>query len=116
MALDSASGLTGSLSSMTTQGTTRRGTRATDSKALASLTLAIIAACIASLWIIATVIAIAAISLALASRRSLRANPALLGTTPSVLGFLIASGVLLFATLGPVVLNMFLLALGSLAT
>lgn len=100
---------------MTTHATTRKGTRATDGKALASLMLAIIAACIASLWIVATVVAVAAISLALASRRSLRANPALLGTTPSVLGFLIASGVLLFATLGPVVLSMFLLALGSLA-
>lgn len=82
--------------------------RPVDGKAIASFSLAIVSVLATQFWIVATVAAIAAVSLALASRRSIRANPALLGTTLSLAGFLIAVGVLFFATVGPSLLSLFL--------
>lgn len=82
--------------------------RPVDGKAIASFSLAIVSVLATQFWIIATVVAVAAVSLALASRRSIRADPGLRGTMLSLAGFLIAVGVLLFATVGPSLLSMFL--------
>jgi hypothetical protein len=82
--------------------------RPIDRKAIASFSLAIFSVFATQFWIIATVSAIAAVSLALASRRSIRMDPALRGTTMSLAGFLIAAGVLVFATVGPSLLTLLL--------
>lgn len=84
-----------------------------DGKATASFLLAIVSVLVAQLWILATVVAIAAISLGLASRRSLRADPTLRGTVLSLGGFLIAVGVLVLATVGPSLLSLFLFAIAQ---
>lgn len=81
--------------------------RPVDGKAIASFFLAIVSVLVTQFWIIAAAAAVAAVSLALASRRSIRADPGLHGTTLSLAGFLIAVGVLLFATVGPLLLSMF---------
>lgn len=86
----------------------RMHARPVDGKAIASFSLAIVSVLATQFWIIATAAAIAAMSLALASRRSIRADPGLRGTALSVAGFLIAVGVLLFATVGPSLLSLFL--------
>jgi len=86
-----------------------------DGKAIASFLLAVVSVLVAQFWILATVVAIAAISLALASRRSLRADPALRGTMLSLGGFLIAVGVLVLATVGPSLLSLLLLAIAPSA-
>lgn len=90
----------------------RAGKRPIDGKAIASVSLAIASALIVQVWVIASVIAIAAISLALASRRSLQADPALRGTTLNLSGFLIAVGVLV-VTVGPYLLSLFLYTVAS---
>ncbi|MFJ4045232.1 hypothetical protein ACIPV2_05745 [Microbacterium sp. NPDC089987] len=82
--------------------------RPVDGKAIASFSLAIVSVLASQFWIVATVVAVAAVSLALASRRSIRADPSLRGTALSLVGFLIAVGVLLFATVGPSLLSLFL--------
>lgn len=86
----------------------RARSRPVDGKAIASFSLAIVSVLAAQFWVIATLTAIAALSLALASRRSVRADPALRGTTLGLAGFLIAVCVLLFATVGPSLLTLFL--------
>lgn len=82
-----------------------------DRKAIASLILAIASVVTAQLWLVATIAAIASISLALASRHSVRENENLHGTVLSLAGFLIAAGVLIFATVGPSLLTLFLYSL-----
>lgn len=82
--------------------------RAIDRKAIASFSLAMVAVLTAQFWIIATAVSIAAVSLALASRRSVRMHPELRGTTLGLAGFLIAAGVLVFATVGRSLLTLFL--------
>lgn len=82
--------------------------RPVDGKAIASFSLAVVAVLTTQFWIITTVVAVASVSLALASRRSVRADPNLRGTTLSLAGFLIAAGVLVFATVGPSLLTLFL--------
>lgn len=87
------------------------GTRSVDGKAIASLALALVAVVTSEWWLVATLVAVAAIALALASRRSVRNDPQLWGTALSLSGFLIAVGVLLFATVGPSLLAAFLLTI-----
>jgi len=87
--------------------------RPVDGKAIASVSLAVVAVLTTQFWIIATVVAIASICLAFASRRSVRADPNLRGTTLSLAGFLIAAGVLVFATVGPPLLTLFLLTIAT---
>ncbi|GGD76858.1 hypothetical protein [Microbacterium murale] len=82
-----------------------------DRKAVASLALAIVAVLTTQFWLGATITAVASIALALASRRSVREDEHLRGTTLSLAGFLIASGVLIFATVGPSLLSLFLYSL-----
>jgi hypothetical protein len=82
--------------------------RPIDGKAIASFSLAIVSVLATQFWIIATVTAVAAVSLALASRRSIRADPVLRGTTLSLAGSLLAVGVLVFGTVGPSLLSWFL--------
>ncbi len=84
---------------------------AVDGKAVASFLLAVLSVLTAQSWLVATVAATAAISLALASRRTLREAPHLRGTVLSLSGFLIAVGVLLIATVGPSLLTLFLFSL-----
>lgn len=94
----------------------RRAERAhrVDGKAIVSAVLAIAAVLTAHVWVIATLLSAAAVALALASRRSLRADPELGGTALSLAGFLLASGVLVFATIGPIVLSTVLMLSGAL--
>jgi len=87
--------------------------RPVDGKAIASFSLAIVSVLVSQLWIFATLVAVAAVSLALASRRSIRADPDLRGTALSLAGFLIAVGVLLFATVGPALLSFLLVVIAS---
>lgn len=77
--------------------------------------LAVVAVLTVKLWLVATIVAVAAVSLALASRRSLRADPQLRGTALGLAGFLLAGGVLLFATVGPSLLMSWLMFVGSLS-
>lgn len=92
-------------------GNERAGSRPIEKKAIAGFALAIVSVLAAQFWIVSTVIAVAAVSLALASRGSLRRDPSLRGTALSLAAFLIAFGVLLFATVGPSLLSLFLLAI-----
>ncbi|PKI89867.1 hypothetical protein CW368_11915 [Actinomycetales bacterium SN12] len=89
--------------------------RPVDGKAIASFSLAIVSALATQFWIVATVVAVAAVSLALASRRSIHADPGLRGTALSLAGFLVAVGVLLFATVGPSLLSLFLFTIAPQA-
>jgi len=82
-----------------------------DGKALVSLLLAIVAVLTSQIWIVATLAAIASIGSALLSRKAVREQPHLRGTVLSLAGFLISVGVLVFATVGPSMLGMFLFAL-----
>jgi len=87
-------------------------TRPVDGKALASGGLALGALLLANYWLLATLLAVAAIACALASRRTIKSNPTIRGTTLAILGMLAALGVLVFKTIGPsvVVSLLFLLA------
>jgi len=91
---------------------TQRRTRPLDGKAVASPVLAVAAVLTVDLWFVATILAIAAISFALASRRSLRADPELRGTTLGLVGFLISAGVLV-VTMGPSLLLLWSMTLAS---
>ncbi len=86
----------------------RLRSRPVDGKAIASFSLAIVSVLTTQFWIIAAAAAVAAVSLSLASRRSIRADTSLRGTTLSLAGFLIAVGVLVFATVGPSLLALLL--------
>jgi len=89
-------------------------TRPVDGKSIASVMLAVAAVCTVQYWVVATVLGIAAVAAAIASRRALRADSNLRGYTLSLIGFLIGAGVLLFAIIGPPVLMMILLLISSL--
>lgn len=89
----------------------RTASRPVDGKAIAAATLAVFALAAAQWWIIGTVAALAAIAFALASRRAVRADPNLRGATLGVLGFIVAVGVLVFATVGPSLVALLLVTL-----
>jgi len=78
--------------------------RPVDGKAIASFVLAVAAAVTVPWLVISVVLSLAAISVSLSSRRTLRANPHLRGTGLSLGGFLIAAGSLVFS-LGPTLLS-----------
>jgi len=82
-----------------------------DVRALVSALLAVVAVLTAQVWIVATLAALASIGSALLSRKAVREQPHLRGTILSLSGFLISVGVLVFATVGPSMLGMFLFAL-----
>ena len=82
-----------------------------DSRAIVSVLLAIVAVLTVQVWIVATLAAIASIGSALLSRKAVREQPHLRGTILSLSGFLISVGVLVFATVGPSMLSLFLFAL-----
>jgi len=85
-----------------------------DGKAIGSVTLAVAAVVAIQWWAVSTVLAVAAVALALASRRSLRADPMLRGTALSLAGFLIGACVLVFATVGPALLGLVLVTIAPL--
>ena len=82
-----------------------------DGKAFASCILAVAAALSVGIWLLATALACASIACAVASRRATRADDSLRGSGVALAGFLVAGGVLLFGTVGPSLLTMFLFAI-----
>ncbi|WZH38111.1 MAG: hypothetical protein PIR02_05435 [Microbacterium enclense] len=85
-------------------------TRPIDGKAIAAFMLGVGAALTSSWWPAAAVLAVAAISVALASRRALKADPQLRGVWLGLGGFLIAV-VTLIVTFGPTLLAWFVFLL-----
>ena len=71
--------------------------------AIASLILGIAAIASVTTWLAGFVLGLAAVSAALGARRTLRADPRLLGFTPSLIGMILGS-VTLFLTVGPALL------------
>ncbi|MBV0894568.1 hypothetical protein [Microbacterium sp. NC79] len=71
-----------------------------DRTALASVVLAAVAVVLVNLWLPATIVALAAVTLALASRRALKAGEERRGAMLAIVGFLGAGGVLI-ATVVP---------------
>lgn len=78
--------------------------------AIASFLMALVAAASTQIWLLSTVIAISALCTSLTSRRALRQNPNLRGTSFSLLAFPISIGVLL-VTVGPLVYGVLMYAL-----
>lgn len=79
-----------------------------DRSALASSVLALAAVVTSGLWLLATALACVAIAFALASRKAAKLDDSLRGTGFALAGFLVAVGVLVFVTIGPSVLSLFL--------
>jgi len=84
--------------------------RPVDGKAIASSLLAVAAALTTTWWLLSAVLAIAAISVALASRRALKADPRLRGVALGLGGFLLATATLIFVV-GPMLLASFVFLL-----
>ncbi|WP_029267162.1 MULTISPECIES: hypothetical protein [unclassified Microbacterium] len=82
-----------------------------DRNAFASCILALAAVLTSGWWLAGTVLACAAIGFALASRKALKADDTLRGAGISLAGFLVSVAVLLFATVGPSLLTLFLFAI-----
>lgn len=82
-----------------------------DLNAFASCLLAFAAVLTNGWWLVGTLLACAAIGFALASRKALKADDSLHGAGFSLAGFLVAVAVLLFATIGPTLLSLFLFAI-----
>ena len=72
----------------------------TDRQAIASAAIAVLAVLSSQVWILACIFAIVSIALAVSSRRKLKQGEQLRGSSFGLLGFLVASGVLLIV-LGP---------------
>ena len=85
-------------------------TRPVDGKAIGAAVLAGLAVLTSSFWLVSAVIATAAIAASLSSRSAVRQNPELRGVGLGVLAFLV-SCVVLFLTLGPILLSTYLFAL-----
>jgi hypothetical protein len=85
-------------------------TRPVDGKAIAAFMLGVAAALTSSWWLVAAVLAVAAISVALASRRALKADPQLRGVWLGLGGFLLAV-VTLIVAIGPMVVAWFVFLL-----
>lgn len=79
-----------------------------DSRAFVSCILAVAAVLTVGIWLLATALACASIACALASRRATKADSSLRGSGFALAGFLVAAGVLLFGTVGPSLLTLFL--------
>ncbi|AXL11414.1 hypothetical protein DXT68_04135 [Microbacterium foliorum] len=79
-----------------------------DRNAFASCLLALGAVLTSGWWLSGTLLACAAIGFALASRKALKADDSLRGTGFSLAGFVVAVGVLLFATVGLSLLSLLL--------
>lgn len=79
-----------------------------DRNAFVSCLLALGAVLTSGWWLVGTLLACAAIGFALASRKALKTDDTLRGAGFSLAGFLVAVGVLLFATIGPSLLSLFL--------
>jgi glutathione S-transferase len=79
-----------------------------DRNAFASCIFAIAAVLASGLWLLGTALACAAIAFALVSRKATRADDNLRGAGLALTGFLVGVAVLLFATVGPSLLSLFL--------
>lgn len=82
-----------------------------DAKATTSLALAI-AALVASAWVwwLASALAVAALVLSILSRQTIRRDPEMRGAGASLAGLLLSLFVLVFVTVGPPLLTLFLFA------
>lgn len=88
------------------------GIRGLDGRAIISAGFALFAVITVDWWIVSSIAAAGAIAFAVLARRAMRVDRALRGTALSLVGLIVGAGVLVFATLGPMVLAAALRAVG----